>query len=225
MSGAILLQVSNIEFGSLYTYCPRNNNGTKSEEIKKSKNIMIHLKNEYSVGNTSKFMSEYVSEKIKNNIETLPFKNFFGKNVDLVPVPKSSLMKKGSLWVPEKIAKALAKQGLGNLYPCLERVQSVSKSSYSKSSERPKAIDHFNTIKFVPQIHQPKEIILIDDVITRGSTMIGCANVLRKQFPNVSVKGFAVIRTISQPENFNAINESCVGNIALRANGETQRTP
>ncbi|OVE74902.1 hypothetical protein BVX95_00855 [archaeon D22] len=186
---------------------------------------MIHLKNEYSVGNSSKFMSEYVSEKIKHNLDILPFKNFFGENVDLVPVPKSSLMKKGSLWVPEKIAKALSNQGLGNFYPCLERVQSVSKSSYSKSSERPKAIDHFNTIKFVPQIHQPNEIILVDDVITRGSTIMGCANVLRKQFPNISIKGFAVLRTISNPDDFNVIGESCVGNITLRTNGETQRTP
>jgi predicted amidophosphoribosyltransferase len=151
-------------------------------------------------------------------------KKFFGEETTLVPIPKSSLTNNHSLWVPEKIAKALEKQGLGYYYPCLQRHNAVPKSAYSKSEDRPKAIDHYNTIKFIPQIKQPKKIILIEDVITRGATMIGCASIIKQKFPSINIKGFAALRTISKPEDFKDINEPCIGKITLK-NNTTIRIP
>ncbi|MFT4309091.1 MAG: phosphoribosyltransferase [Candidatus Woesearchaeota archaeon] len=216
--------LSNLEYGSLFAYCPRFIEGQKNEEIKKSKNVMNNVKSDSIRGNPPRVTSELISEMIKTKIESFPFKDFFGEDIDLVPVPKSHLMQKDTLWVPDRIARALSKQGLGNYYPCLQRFIPVQKSSYSVSSERPKPTEHYNSIKVIPQVHQPRSILLIDDVITRGSTMQGCASLLKKHFPNIPIKGFALIRTISNPHEFAKYNDSCIGVISL-VNEESFRTP
>lgn len=216
--------ISELEFGSLLTYCSSKEETSNTVEIKKSKNVMYTLKQEKKILSVNKFMSELISERIKNNLSDFPFKDFFGAHVLLVPVPKSSLMQTGSLWVSEKIAKSLATKGLGIYCSCLERVKAVQKSAYVKANERPKPIDHFNSLRFNPSIHHPKEIVLIDDIVTRGATLIGCASILRKQFPDAKIRAFVVMRTITNPINFISITQPCVGKITL-SNGETFRNP
>ncbi|MFW5852943.1 MAG: ComF family protein [Nanoarchaeota archaeon] len=212
--------ISKLEFGSFLTYCPRRDGA--NDEIKKSRNLMINLKNEQSINN--RFMSELIAERIKENISNLPFKDLFNKNVSLVPVPKSSLMTTDALWVPYRIAKELEKIDLGTLFPCLERIKAVPRSSHSKPEDRPRPIDHYHSIKVKSLVHQPKKIMLVDDIITRGSTLIGCSSVLRERYPQVPIFAFAVIRTISNSQDFIAINRPCMGVINL-SNGETFRNP
>ena len=162
--------VSELEFGSFLAYC--SDKSTQSEKIKESKNVMLNLKKEQSTGNPPRIMSQVIAERIKQNLTQLPFKDFFGKNVALVPVPRSSLMKTDSLWVSDKIAKALANQGFGAYFPCLERIKAVTKSAYAKPDERPKAQDHFNSIKIKSLVYQPIEILLIDDPCIGKITLI-----------------------------------------------------
>ena len=203
--------IEEISFGSYLTYTPR----PESETAKESKNIMLILKRDAKIGTPPKLMSEVIAEKIKKNIEKLPFKNFFGPDVSLVPVPKSSLMKEGSLWVPERIAGALEKQNLGKKYSCLQRINAVNKASTSINSDRPKPKDHFESIKCKSKLPHPTNIILIDDVITSGSAILGCASKLKEVFPNASIKAFSVMRTISEENNFTKIEEPCIGTISL----------
>ena len=213
--------LSKLEFGSYLTYSPRGN----SDIAKRSKNIKIYLKSEGNIGTPPKFMSEFVADRIKESIDQMPFKHFFNENVSLVPVPKSSLMQPNTLWVSEKIAKALSKQAFGSFYPCLKRIRPVQKSAYAvPSNRRPKAIDHYGSIKCQQLVHRPKEIVLIDDIITRGSTLLGCASKLKEIFPDVPIRAFAVIRTISDPNNFKKIEDPCVGTIT-RSGNDTFREP
>jgi predicted amidophosphoribosyltransferase len=186
---------------------------------------MINLKNENSFGDPPKFFSEFISQKIKKNLNNLPFKDIFiNQDVDLVPIPKSSLMTKDSLWVPNKIAIALSNQGMGTYFPCLQRIKAVPKSSCVNSKQRPKPIEHFNSVKIKELINQPKCIVLIDDIITRGSTLIECANVLKERYPKIPIYGFAIMRTISNPEEFKSIVDPCRGEININLN-EAYRTP
>ena len=212
--------LSELEFGSYLTYSPRG----KSDLAKRSKNIMIYLKSEGNFGNPPKFMSQLVAERIKDSIDQMPFKHFFSPNVSLVPVPKSSLMQPNTLWVSEKIAKALSKQVFGDFYPCLKRIRPLRKAAYSNPPNRPKAIDHYNSIECQPLVHRPKEIVLIDDIITRGSTLLGCASRLKEIFSDVPIRAFAVIRTMSDLNDFTKIEDPCVGTITL-SNNDTFRKP
>jgi gamma-glutamylcysteine synthetase len=61
-----------------------------------------------------------------------------------------------------------------------------------------------------------EEIVLVDDVVTRGATLLGAANRLTEAFPNVRIRAFAAMRTMTPPLVFRAINDPCIGTIELR---------
>ena len=209
--------LSDLEFASYLTYSPR---GT-DENALKSQARMYDLKNERSFGNPQLPMSEFITKKIKDEINRLPFKDFFGPEVSLVPVPKSSLIQPGSLWVPERIVNALSKLGLGKPCICLERVKPIPKAATSKPENRPTPMDHYNSMQ-VKSVLDPSEIVLIDDIVTSGAALLGSASLLRKAFPNVPIKGFAVMRTMSGSSVFKEIVDPCIGKIIFRGNGTTR---
>lgn len=213
--------IKEVKFGSYLTYTPRG----ESDSAKRSKNLMLTLKNEHKIGEPPKLISEIIAEQIKKKINTLPFKDFFGPEVLLVPVPKSSLRHEGTLWVPDRIVKALEKQGLGKRYVCLKRVIAVNKSAVSTNADRPKAKQHYESIKCERILPQPTRIVLIDDIVTRGSTLLGCASKLKEIFPNVLIYAFAAIRTISVANDFEKIENPCIGKINLLSDGNTHRDP
>ena len=212
--------LSELDFGSYLTYTPRPDTDLE----KKAKNVMYYLKSERKIGDPSKPMSQYIAERINNSLCSLPFNDFFGEDVSLVPVPKSSLTKADTLWVPLKITEAMSKVNMGSCYPCLKRIAPVQKAAYASASQRPTAQTHFDSIDINSILPKPTKIVLIDDVITRGATMIGCASRLRSFFPEVPIKGFAVMRTMSGTSKFTKIEDPCVGTINNYSHG-TFRTP
>ncbi|MDE1875765.1 MAG: hypothetical protein KGH86_02895 [Thaumarchaeota archaeon] len=101
----------------------------------------------------------------------------------MVPTPTSSLITPGSLWVPQRIAKALVRKGLGKtVIECVKRVKALPRSSKSLASNRPKAQDHYDSVEVENILSNPTEILLIDDVVTRGATLLGVANKLADAF-------------------------------------------
>ncbi|MDG6928698.1 MAG: hypothetical protein JRN29_01445 [Nitrososphaerota archaeon] len=104
------LSVVQIEFSSLLTYCPRRSTPEERESAK----LMHALKNDEYVGAGAAIllMSGWVASDVKGRIASPPFENFFQSNAILVPVPKSSLMTAEMLWVPFRLAEALAKRGI-----------------------------------------------------------------------------------------------------------------
>jgi phosphoribosylpyrophosphate synthetase len=71
---------------------------------------------------------------------------------------------------------------------------------------------------------EPKEILLVDDVVTRGATIVGAANKLHDAFPGARIRAFAAMRTISPPQTFSQIVCPCVGKIMLNGQ-DTRRRP
>lgn len=213
--------LSTLEFATYLSYAPY---GT-TKEATQSKNIMYLLKQEIPVFNPPIQMSEFIAKNLKTELQNLPFANFFGEDVSLVPVPKSSLMQKETLWVPQKLVQALCKFGLGKEFNCLVRTKAVNKAAVAKPKDRPKAIDHYSTIEVQKNLEPPKNILLVDDVITRGATLLGSASRLCEAFPSVPIRAFAVLRVITNPNEFSKINSPVVGDIKLKPDGNTQRSP
>ena len=75
------------------------------------------------------------------------------------------------------------------------------------------------------RLSKPDEIVLIDDIVTRGATLLGPANRLADVFPQTRIRAFAAMRTISNPDEFNELYDPCVGTIELRESGDTLRRP
>jgi len=87
------------------------------------------LKHDEYVSNPPILMSDFISKMVKEDMTTLPFAHFFQNNPILVPVPNSSLMRPGTLWVPQRLANALIKQELGrSVVECVRRIKPLPKS-------------------------------------------------------------------------------------------------
>ncbi len=184
---------------------------------------MRKLKND-QVLNSGSPMSEEVAGMLSVSLAGSPFHDYFHKDVTLVPIPGSSRLKKDTLWVPERITSALEKHDLGTSIQILYRDVPLRRSSTSLAKDRPKAHQHYGSMAIQKPLHDPKEIVLVDDVVTRGATLLGAANKLADAFPGVRIRAFAVMRTISNPDCFEGICNPCTGNISLRGK-DTFRSP
>lgn len=218
---SVLLSI--LDFASYLSYTPRPRE-TNAEEIL-SKRIRYFIKGDAIPPGNNIPMSDFIAKNLKNEIDKLPFVSFFGKDVSLVPVPKSSLMIPGTLWVPQRLVLAFCKFDLGKELNCLIRKEAVSTSHLTKPEDRPKPLDHYRTIDVQTNIGEaPKSILLIDDFITRGATLLGAASRLAEAFPNVPIRAFAVMRTISNPNDFEKINSPVKGEITC-ISGNAFRNP
>jgi len=211
------MKISEVKFGSLLTYSPHGS----SEKERESKAVMMNLKQDNVLG-SGILTSEYIAQAIKKDIGKFPFADYFNSNTILIPTPKSSLLQKDTLWVPQRITSALINNGLGKASEeCLERVIALPKSSKSSPANRPKPLQHYESMGVKKLLFEPEEIVLVDDVITRGATILGAVNRLVEVFPTAQIRAFAVMRTMSNPEEFSEIVDPCVGTIRL--SGENAR--
>lgn len=216
------LNLSELEFGALLTYTPRGH----TQKALHSKDVMIFLKRDQFVSKPPILMSEFIAKGVKQELSNLPFNHFFQPNTILVPAPKSSLMQPDELWVPERIAKALVAEGIGcQVVPCLTRSKPVAKAASCPSSERPTAEEHYDSLIVQGALSKPEEIVIIDDVVTRGATLLGCANRLTDAFPECRIRAFSAMRTISDSNEFQSVYSPCIGTITLSASGQTFRRP
>jgi len=138
-------------------------------------------------------------------------------------------MQPGTLWVPDRIAKALVADGVGNeVLKSLARVKPIRKASMSDASSRPMPAEQYETMGVQRIIREPSpsEIVLVDDIVTRGATFLGAANRLVEAFPSARIRGFAAMRTISDPSDFETFYEPVQGKIRYREDTEdTLRRP
>jgi hypothetical protein len=172
-------------------------------------------------------MSQWVAQNIRENFDSFVFKDFFQPETILVPTPRSSLMQSGTLWVPFRLANALVKQGLGaKVIPCLERIIAIPKAAYSRPKDRPTAQMNYDSLKVLQGlISVPTRMLLIDDIVTSGSTVVGAANRLHEAFPDAQISTFAAMRTISRKIEFRTEYSPYVGNIHLYPDGRCWRRP
>lgn len=210
------MHLTRLEFGSLLSYTPRGS----SDEIQKARDVMLTIKSDGFIDQPPIQMSHWIGSTIQKNVKSLPFASFFDQETSLVPVPRSSLMKPDTLWVPDRIASALVEKRLGKeVVQCLVRETPVPKAAWSDSSERPTPSRHFETIAVQGSIEDPppQKLVLVDDIVTRGATLLGSANRLLEAFPKARVRAFAAMRTISVPSEFVNLYDPQSGTIEYRA--------
>lgn len=211
---------SEVAFASLVTYCPRGDGA----EIRKSQTLMRQLK-----GNRMLLRAESAAAFVSRRLREMSPPSviaFLASDVALVPVPRSSLQKRGALWPALEIAHALHAQGFGSrVLTCLTRQTAVGKAAIASPRDRPRARAHFDSLEVVAPVDLPASVTLIDDVITRGAQMLGAAWRIWSVRPDVVVRGFAVMRTISRPEDFSTVAAPCVRRVTLGRDEDCHRTP
>jgi predicted amidophosphoribosyltransferase len=130
------------------------------------------------------------------------FSEIFDEESILVPVPRSSPTVKHALWPSESVAKALHQRGVGgSVRTMLRRTTAVTKSATASRGNRPTPGMHMATMAVDVDMSIEGGIVLIDDVVTLGATMLAAKMLFVRASPWLSVRGFAPIRTMGlQPE-------------------------
>src|SRR6266567_9104567 len=105
------LRSTRLEFASFLSYIPREGGGHLGDQ---SHDMMRILKDGRMIGSPPAPLSDLIAGLIRSGVpEVADIASMFSHTAVLVPVPKSSLFKEGSLWVPEQIANSFVRSGLG----------------------------------------------------------------------------------------------------------------
>jgi len=164
----------------------------------------------------------------------------FGDRVVLVPVPGSAPMQRAH-WVGERVAWCLREAGLAaQVWPLLQRRYAVRKSAFAAAGERPAVLEHYASfaveraassgmsVNRWRRVADPCDnrltLTLVDDVITRGRTLLAAAGRLHEAFPAAHVCAFAILRTLSRDETLRQLFDPCEGEIRW-VNGDARRIP
>jgi hypothetical protein len=213
--------LSEITFGSFLSYTPH----PKTPEGIDAQEWMRRLKGDKRIGAAANPTSDIIAARLHARIHEMPFRDLFVGDVVLVPMPRSGLMKPGTLWVPLRLARAMVKQGLGSsVEEMLVRVSGVPKAATADPKNRPTIANHYASLRVDPRLEAPESILIIDDVVTTGSSLLAAANRLRESFPKSTIHGFVAMRTQSDPSDFARLLDPVMGTIELRGT-RTHREP
>ena len=152
------------------------------------------------------------------------FSGYFDRGNILVPVP-GARQRDGLNWVTERIAQALICEGLGDsAWPVLRRVDTVRKSATAIAGTRPSVQAHYGSFEVARLDGRPRGIVLIDDVVTRGRTLLAAATRIHEAFPEAELRAFALVRTMGLMSHFSRMMEPCTGEIGWWR-GDARRRP
>jgi hypothetical protein len=143
----------------------------------------------------------------------------------LVPVPSSGRTRAGIPTVAGALAAELVAQGLGSaVRACLVRSHDIGRSSCARPGHRASVQDHYRSLSVVAAPGQPTDILLVDDLVTKGRTLIAAAARLREAFPTARISTFALMRTMSLVPDIETVRDPCVGQIRW-VRGDARRMP
>jgi len=152
---------------------------------------------------------------------------FFHAADVLVPLPGRKAGAVSREAVTRQLAERLMESGLGcSVWAGLARIVEVPKSATAPRGARPDLERQFESLGVVCAEGRGSvaQFMLIDDVVSRGRTMLAAAMRLREAFPRSRVRGFALLRTLGMTADVDRLLHPCIGTIRL-ARGDARREP
>jgi len=108
--------------------------------------------------------------------ESLRLAGFFRATDVLVPVPGSTPYTHGGTWAAALLADALVHEGVGAVaWRGLHRICAVPKSATAAPGARPTVARHYESFAMQRLSITPPGAVLIDDVVTKGRTLLAAA--------------------------------------------------
>ncbi|MEI8259454.1 MAG: hypothetical protein WCJ30_27620, partial [Deltaproteobacteria bacterium] len=110
-------------------------------------------------------------------------------------------------------------QGFGaRVEPMLVRAIALPKSALAPAGGRPSAGDHFASLSAAPTLARGNHYVLIDDIVTKGATLLGAATRLELVVPGARITAFAVMRTMGRVPDIERLLDPWVGKIVSKGN-------
>jgi hypothetical protein len=207
--------IERIAFASCYVYSP----GGDSAICARSRLLRALLKQA-----DEHFMFKYAVRVRQQAQPASQLAGFFLADDLLVPVPRSAPKLAGT-WAAAELAHALVEAGVGRAtWPGLQRICAVRKSATAARGLRPSVARHYESFRLKPCAIRPGRVVLIDDVITKGRTLLAAAARVREAFPDSQIRAFALLRTMGLISDLNHLLEPCRGEI-LWMRGDARRIP
>ena len=137
-------------------------------------------------------------DKMGNAIEAVTkiFIQVFNKDFTITCVPSSMVGNISAL--PQVIKRLPQGYNIIDATSCLERVQSIQSAHHGGTRS---AFLHKETIQLKnKELIEGKNVLLFDDIVTTGSSMSACCDILRQANPK-SIVCFCLGRTVYRPNN------------------------
>jgi hypothetical protein len=207
--------IERVVFASCYAYSPAG----ASAICARSRLLRALLKE-----GDAHFMNKYAVRVRQQTEAASALAGFFLSGDLLVPVPRSA-PKAGGTWAAAELACALVREGVGcATWPGLRRISAVRKSATAAKGWRPTVARHYDSFRLELPDLRPGSVVLIDDVITKGRTLLAAAACVREALPDVQVRAFALLRTLGLIPDIRNLLEPCRGEILWKG-GDAQRNP
>jgi hypothetical protein len=208
--------IRGLAFASCYVYSP-NGTGAESE---RSRVLLELLK-----AGEARVLFSY-ADRVRRILDAnASLAGFLCPNSVLVPVPGSARSCAHDHLIAERLAAAFVAEGLGKgIWPGVRRVSRVRKSATAPPGARPTVAEHYESFAVERGVEAPSRVILVDDVVTKGRTLLAAATRLREAFPTSDIRAFALLRTMGLGQKVDRLLDPCVGEIRWRA-GDAFRTP
>jgi hypothetical protein len=213
--------LSEVSFGSFLAYSPKGSSDTS----KRSRTWTYNIKQDKE--DAISRVIDRLREEITGDKPSTVLQQILTPTALLVPCPRSTPLVEGGLWPPERIAQVLKRQGFGaDVAPILKRKTPIRASSTAPRGERPSVQEHLDTMGAADDrlLYTPREVVVVDDVITKGSTLLAAASWIRELYPDAEVKTFALVRTLGLQPEIDAVIAPCVG-VIRSASGKAVRDP
>jgi predicted amidophosphoribosyltransferase len=208
--------IGGIEFASCYVYSP----GGLGVICERSRLLRALLKE-----GDAQLMVKYALRVHQQAEEAPELADFFHAADLLVPIPGSTPKRSGSLWVAADLAAALVQEGLGcAAWPCLRRIHAVRKSATAAPGARPTVARHYESFSIERAELAPQSVVLVDDVVTKGRTLLAAAARVQEAFPDARIRAFALLRTMGMIPGVKQLLAPCKGEIRWKA-GDAHRSP
>jgi len=220
-----------LPFASCFAYLP-GGSGSVCEE---GRQLCAHLK-----AADSTWLPRLVSRVWLETSGHGRFASVFDGRTVLVPVPGSTALQRED-WVGARLAWCFGELGLGaQVLPLLRRRYAVRKSAFAPMGQRPSVKEHYASFAVDAGFGGRElaatyrrggrsggtalRLTLVDDVITRGRTLLAAARRIRESFPGVEVRAFALLRTLGPQEVMRQVLDPCEGEV-LWMFGDARRSP
>jgi predicted amidophosphoribosyltransferase len=211
-----------VRFASCYVYSPIG-----SCETSECSRLLCSL---LKAGDT-RFIFKYAVRVRQQASENPGLAGFFDAGDILIPVPRCVPRNRAGVSVTEHLAAALVSEGLGRCaWSGLRRAIAVRKSATAPPGARPTVVKHYDSFAIecadpLPILPSgPGHIVLIDDVVTKGRTLLAAAARLHETYPSARIRAFALLRTMGMVSGVDRLLDPCVGEIRWRA-GDAHRFP
>lgn len=210
-----VLPLRSLVFSSCYVYSPRASGAVCDA----SRQLCERLK-----ASDPQWLPRYAGVVYRASLCDPQLANLLGGDGVLVPVPGSTVGQSAH-WPASQLALALREIGLGRqVWKGLRRQSAVTRSATAHASERPTVREHYESFvveRPLPAVHK---ILLVDDVITKGRTLLAAALRMQEQFPHADIRAFALIRTLGFMRRLDQLTETCHG-VVRWAGGDARREP